>query len=87
MRVARERGADELHIAADWSAYARRREQGLGAPARRPGSSSPAHPGVTILAARRGDAHPAATTSRSSAPTTAPGARPPARAVGAPRKL
>ena len=45
MKVARECGADELHIAADWSPYARRREKrACGRRARRPGSSSPPTP-------------------------------------------
>ena len=47
--VARECGADELHIAADWSAYARRREQRLRAACEEAGIEFVAHPGVTIL--------------------------------------
>jgi deoxyribodipyrimidine photo-lyase len=49
MRVARECDADELHIAADWSAYARRREARLRAACEEAGIEFTAHPGVTIL--------------------------------------
>jgi deoxyribodipyrimidine photo-lyase len=49
MRVVEEAGAEELHIAADWSAYARRREQGLREACGERGIELTAHPGVTIL--------------------------------------
>src|ERR1700710_1240502 len=49
MKVARECGADEFHIAADWSAYARRRERGLREACGEAGIELTAHPGVTIL--------------------------------------
>ncbi|MBN9624363.1 MAG: deoxyribodipyrimidine photo-lyase, partial [Actinobacteria bacterium] len=49
MKVARECGAEELHIAADWSAYARRREERLQAACEEAGIGLTAHPGVTIL--------------------------------------
>src|ERR1700742_3759846 len=49
MRVARECGASEFHIAADWSAYARRREEALRAACEKAGIEFSAHPGVTIL--------------------------------------
>ena len=43
--MARECGAEELHVSADWSAYARQRERRLRRPARRSGSSSRPTPG------------------------------------------
>lgn len=49
MRVAREVGAEELHLAADWSAYARRREGALREACEEAGIELTAHPGVTIL--------------------------------------
>jgi deoxyribodipyrimidine photo-lyase len=49
MKVAREAGAAELHIAADWSAYARRREERLRQACAEAGIELTAHPGVTIL--------------------------------------
>jgi deoxyribodipyrimidine photo-lyase len=49
MRVARECDAEELHIAADWSAYARRREARLRTACAEAGIEFTAHPGVTIL--------------------------------------
>src|ERR1700753_2951734 len=49
MKVARECGASELHIAADWSAYARRREEALRAACEEADIEFTAHPGVTVL--------------------------------------
>ena len=49
MEVAREVDADELHIAADWSRYARRREKALREACEEAGIELTAHPGVTIL--------------------------------------
>src|ERR1700761_7161598 len=49
MKVARECGAAEFHIASDWSAYARRRENGLRDACDEAGIEFTAHPGVTIL--------------------------------------
>ena len=49
MKVARECEADELHIAADWSRYARRREQALREACEEAGIELIAHPGITIL--------------------------------------
>ncbi len=49
MKVARESGADEFHIAADWSSYARRRERKLREACVEAGIDFTAHPGVTIL--------------------------------------
>jgi deoxyribodipyrimidine photo-lyase len=49
IKVARECGAAELHLAADWSAYARRRECGLREACAAAGIEVTAHPGVTIL--------------------------------------
>ncbi len=49
MRVAAECGAGELHLAADWSAYARRRERRLRAACEAAGIELTAHPGVTVL--------------------------------------
>ncbi len=49
MKVATECDAAELHIAADWSAYARRRERRLRDECAEAGIEFTAHPGVTIL--------------------------------------
>ena len=49
MKVCAEAGAGELHIAADWSGYARRRESRLRAACEEAGIELTAHPGVTIL--------------------------------------
>src|SRR6201994_3411014 len=49
MRVAEEAGAPEPHIAADWSAYARRREDALREACETAGIDFTAHSGVTIL--------------------------------------
>jgi deoxyribodipyrimidine photo-lyase len=49
IKVALECHADELHIAADWSAYARRRERRLRQACEDAGIEFTAHPGVTIL--------------------------------------
>ncbi|HEY2478159.1 MAG TPA: deoxyribodipyrimidine photo-lyase [Solirubrobacterales bacterium] len=49
MKVAREVGAEELHIAADWSAYARQREKRLRAACEEERIEFSAHPGVTIV--------------------------------------
>src|ERR1700755_3602306 len=49
MKVARECDATSLHIAADWSAYARRREQRLREACEEAGIELTAHPGVTIV--------------------------------------
>jgi deoxyribodipyrimidine photo-lyase len=49
MRIAEEAGAEELHIAADWSAYARRREAALREACEARGIELTAHPGVTIV--------------------------------------
>src|SRR6201989_670556 len=49
IKVAEEAGAEELHIAADWSSYARRREQALREACEAAGIELTAHPGVTIL--------------------------------------
>src|ERR1700761_5492622 len=49
MRVAEECGARELHLAADWSGYARRRETRLRAACEERGIVLTVHPGVTIL--------------------------------------
>src|SRR5215813_5925600 len=49
MEVAREVGASELHLAADWSAYARRRERRLRAACEEAGIELIVHPGVTVL--------------------------------------
>src|ERR1700760_4045369 len=45
----REGDADELPLAADWSAYARRREERLREACAEAGIELTAHPGVTIL--------------------------------------
>jgi deoxyribodipyrimidine photo-lyase len=49
MALARECGAGELHVSADWSAYARRREERLRAACEEAGVAFTAHPGTTIL--------------------------------------
>jgi deoxyribodipyrimidine photo-lyase len=49
IEVATECDAEELHIAGDWSAYARRRERRLRAACEEQGIELTAHPGVTIL--------------------------------------
>jgi deoxyribodipyrimidine photo-lyase len=49
MKVARECGADEFHIAADWSRYARRREKALREACAEADIELTAHPGITIL--------------------------------------
>ncbi|HTR75786.1 MAG TPA: deoxyribodipyrimidine photo-lyase [Solirubrobacterales bacterium] len=49
MKVAGEVGAAELHVAADWSAYARRREARLRAACEEAGIEFFVHPGVTIV--------------------------------------
>jgi len=49
MKVARECEAGELHIAADWSRYARRRENALREACEDAGIDFTAHPGITIL--------------------------------------
>ena len=49
MKVARECEADELHIAADWSRYARRREKALREACADADIELTAHPGITIL--------------------------------------
>jgi deoxyribodipyrimidine photo-lyase len=49
MKVVAEAGAEELHIAADWSSYARGRERGLRDACREAGVVFTAHPGVTIM--------------------------------------
>jgi deoxyribodipyrimidine photo-lyase len=47
--VARECGASELHVSADWSAYARRREQRLAAACEEERIEFHSHPGTTIV--------------------------------------
>ncbi len=47
--VAKECGAGEFHIAADWSAYARRREDALRSACEDASIEFTAHPGVTVL--------------------------------------
>ena len=49
MRVATECGADELHVSADWSAYARRRERRLANACEKQRIEFTAHPGITIV--------------------------------------
>jgi deoxyribodipyrimidine photo-lyase len=49
MKVAREVDADELHLAADWSRYARKREKALREACEEADIELIAHPGVTIL--------------------------------------
>jgi len=48
--VARQCGAAELHVSADWSSYARRREARLAAACEEEGVDFVAHPGATIVA-------------------------------------
>ena len=48
LAVARECGATELHVSADWSAYARGRERRLAAACRAERIEFRAHPGTTI---------------------------------------
>jgi deoxyribodipyrimidine photo-lyase len=72
--VARECGATELHTAADWSAYARRRERGLRRACEEERIAFRAHPGTTVVAP--GTVTPAGGDhSRSSLPFTGPGRR------------
>jgi deoxyribodipyrimidine photo-lyase len=47
--LARECGAAELHTAADWSVYARRREERLRAACERERIAFQAHPGTTVV--------------------------------------
>src|ERR1700742_677243 len=47
--VAKECGAAEFHIAADWSAYARRREEALRTACEEADIDFTVHPGVTVL--------------------------------------
>jgi deoxyribodipyrimidine photo-lyase len=47
--VARECGAEELHVSADWSAYARRREERLARACEEERIDFRAHPGVTVV--------------------------------------
>jgi deoxyribodipyrimidine photo-lyase len=47
--LARECGATALHVSADWSAYARRREEGLARACAEERIEFSAHPGVTIV--------------------------------------
>jgi deoxyribodipyrimidine photo-lyase len=47
--LARECGASELHVSADWSAYARRREQRLAAACEEERIGFHSHPGVTVI--------------------------------------
>jgi deoxyribodipyrimidine photo-lyase len=49
LAVARECGATALHVSADWSSYARRRERRLAAACREERIEFVAHPGVTIV--------------------------------------
>lgn len=49
MKVARECDAGEIHIAADWSRYARRREEALREACGQAGIELTTHPGITIL--------------------------------------
>ncbi len=49
MRVAGECGAEELHVSADWSAYARQRERRLADACGEGRIEFTAHPGVTIV--------------------------------------
>src|SRR6185312_1518626 len=49
MKVARECESSELHLAADWSRYARRREQALREACAAADVELTAHPGTTIL--------------------------------------
>lgn len=47
--AARECGATRLHVSADWSAYARRREEGLARACAEERIEFTAHPGVTVV--------------------------------------
>ena len=49
MKVAAECGAEELHVAADWSAYARRREERLAEACEEERIEFTTHPGITIV--------------------------------------
>lgn len=49
LALARECGASELHVSADWSAYARERERRLAAACAEERIGFAAHPGVTIV--------------------------------------
>ena len=49
LAVARECGAEELHVSADYSAYAKRREARLAAACEEAGIRLQAHPGTTIV--------------------------------------
>jgi deoxyribodipyrimidine photo-lyase len=49
LAVARECGATSLHVSADWSAYARRREERLAAACEEERIEFVAHPGTTIV--------------------------------------
>ncbi len=49
LAAARECGAAELHVSADWSAYARRRERRLAAACAEAGIAFAAHPGATVV--------------------------------------
>jgi deoxyribodipyrimidine photo-lyase len=49
LAVVRECGAAELHVSADYSAYARRREQALAAACAEAGVEFAAHPGTTVV--------------------------------------
>ncbi len=49
MRVAAECGATELHVSADWSAYARSRERRLDAACEEERIELTVHPGITIV--------------------------------------
>jgi deoxyribodipyrimidine photo-lyase len=49
MRVAEECGASELHVSADWSAYARGRERRLAAACEEGRIEFTAHPGITVI--------------------------------------
>jgi deoxyribodipyrimidine photo-lyase len=50
MAVARECGAGAIHVSADWSAYARRREERLARACAEERMEFTAHPGITIVA-------------------------------------
>ncbi len=49
LAVARECGATQLHVSADWSAYARAREQRLARACEEERIAFTAHPGVTVV--------------------------------------
>ena len=49
LAVRAECGADELHVSADWSAYARAREQRLAAACEEERIAFTTHPGITIV--------------------------------------